>query len=117
MNQLNSIILEGNLVEDCGVSEPVAGFLVGKMPLGVERFYKNRDGEMVKELSVFDIECYGKMAEFAGEKAKKGRGIRVVGRLKQDTWVDSEQKNHSRVYVVAEYIEYKIAKKQEVVNA
>ena len=114
MNQLNSLIIEGFVVEDCIVTEPMAGFTVGKMSIGVDRFYKNRENGMVKETSYFDIECYGKMAEYAGEHAKKGLVIRVVGRLKQETWSDSEQKNHSRVYVVAEHIEYKKAKKQEV---
>ena len=116
MNHLNSIILEGNLLEDCVVTEPTVGISVGKMPIGVERFYKNRDNETVKELSTFDIECYGRMAEYAGEHAKKGIEIRVVGRLKNETWTDSEQKNHSRVYVVAEHIEYRKSKKQEVEN-
>ena len=35
----------------------------------------------------------------------RGRGIRVVGRLKQDRWEDPEGKPHSRMKVVAEYLE------------
>ena len=113
MNQLNSIILEGNLVEDCVVSEPVAGFLVGKMQIAVERFYKNAEGEKVKDVSYFDIECYGNCAENAGIIGLKGHEVRVVGRLKQERWTDSEQKVHSRVYVVAEHIEYKFSKEEK----
>lgn len=110
MNQLNSIILEGNIVNDCVVSEPMPGFLVGKMQIAVERYWKNPDGEKQKDISYFDIESYGNCAENAGKIGIKGRGVRVVGRLKQDSWTDSEQKVHSRVYVVAEHIEYKISK-------
>ena len=33
--------------------------------------------------------------------------MRVVGRLKQDSWKDSEGKLQSRVFVIAEHIEYK----------
>lgn len=111
MNQLNSIILEGNLVKDCEISEPVSGFVVAKMTLAVNRYYRNRNGEDVNEVSYFDIEAYGQMAQFCQGKAVKGRGIRVVGRLKQNVWQNSEGKAESRVFVVAEHIEYKSVKK------
>jgi single-strand DNA-binding protein len=42
-----------------------------------------------------------------GEYLKKGRGVRVVGRLKQDRWADADGKAHSRVEIVAEHVEFK----------
>ena len=114
MNNLNSIILEGNLARDPAFMEPAPGFKKCMFPLGVNRFYKNRKNEPVDEVSFFEVEAYGKMAEYCSEKAKKGRGVRVVGRLKQDTWKDENGKSASRVYVVAEHIEYKPEKKTEV---
>ena len=113
MNQLNSLILEGNLVRDSILSEPAPGFKKCSFTMGVNRFYKNRKNEDVNEASFFDVEAYGNMAEYCGEKAKKGRGVRVVGRLKQDTWKDPDGKFASRVYVVAEHIEYKPIKKTD----
>lgn len=107
MNQLNSIILEGHLVKDSVLSEPVSGFKVCKFSIGVNRFYINKNNEGVEEVSYFDVETYNHSAEICQQKGKKGRGIRVVGRLKQDTWKDSDGKLASRVYVVAEHIEYK----------
>ena len=113
MNNLNSLILEGNLVRDSVLSEPAPGFKKCMFTIGVNRFYKNRNNQDVNEASFFDVEAYGNMAEYCGEKAKKGRGVRVVGRLKQDTWKDSNGKSTSKVYVVAEHIEYKPVKKAE----
>ncbi len=113
MNQLNSLILEGNLVRDAVLSEPAPGFKKCTFSVGVNRFYKNRKNEDVSEASFFDVEAYGKTAEYCGSKATKGRGVRVVGRLKQDTWKDSNGKTASRIYVVAEHIEYKPVKKAE----
>lgn len=113
MLQLNSLILEGTVAENCEVSEPKAGFLVGKFPIRVNRFYKNNQGENVRESSYFDIETYGLMTEKLSSKIVKGRGVRVVGRLKQETYTDTENKNHSRVYVVAEHIEFKLFKQEE----
>jgi single-strand DNA-binding protein len=42
-----------------------------------------------------------------GEYLKKGRGVRVVGRLKQDRWTDPDGKPHSRVEIIAEHVEFK----------
>ncbi len=113
MNQLNSLILEGNLVKDAVLAEPAPGFKKCSFSVGVNRFYKNKKNEDVNEVSFFDVEAYGKMAEYCETKAKKGRGVRVVGRLKQDTWKDSNGKSASRIFVIAEHIEYKPIKKAD----
>ena len=117
MNQLNSLILEGNLVRDAVLSEPAPGFKKCLFTVGVNRFYKNKKNEDVSEASFFDVEAYGNMAEYCEAKAKKGRGVRVVGRLKQDTWKDPDGKFASKVYVVAEHIEYKPIKKTDTTEA
>lgn len=113
MNQLNSIILEGNLVRNAEVTEPVSGFKVSKFTIGINRWYKNRNGEGITETSFFDVEAYGNIAEYSANYALKGRGVRVVGRLKQDTWKNADGKTASRVYVVAEHIEYRPQPKVE----
>ena len=113
MNQLNSLILEGNLVRDAVLTEPAPGFKKCIFTVGVNCFYKNKKNEDVSEASFFDVEAYNQVAEWCGKKATKGRGVRVVGRLKQDTWKDSDGKTLSKVYVVAEHIEYKPVRKAE----
>lgn len=107
MNQLNSIILEGNLVRDAVLTEPAEGFKVCKFTVAVNRYYKNQKDEGIEEVSYFDVEAYGKIAEYSEKKARKGRGIRVVGRLKQSAWKDESGKSFSKVFVIAEHIEYK----------
>jgi single-strand DNA-binding protein len=47
------------------------------------------------------------LAEVCGEYLKKGRGVRIVGRLAQDRWTDPEGKPRSKVYIVAEHVEFK----------
>ena len=113
-NDLNSLILEGNLVRDAELIEPAEGFKICKFTIAVNRWYKNKNDEGVDEVSYFDVEVYGKAAEACVNKATKGRSIRVVGRLKQAQWKDDEGKYMSRIYVVAEHIEYKpVFNKQE----
>lgn len=113
MNQLNQIILEGNLVRDAELVQTSVCEVL-KATVAVDRFYKNKDGETVKEVSYFHIEAYGILAERIGSKCKKGRAIRVIGRLKQNRWKDSDGKEHSIVLVIAEHIDFKPDSTKEV---
>lgn len=104
MNCLNQIILEGNLVKNAEIKTFVTGTKVAQFTIAVNRFYKDSNGEVVQEVSYFDIES---MAICLTDMLKKGRDVRVVGRLKQDRWKDSSGKNCSKIFVIAEHIEVK----------
>ncbi|MDE7383298.1 MAG: single-stranded DNA-binding protein [Treponemataceae bacterium] len=107
MNQLNSVIIEGNITRTPELREPKDGFKVCTIPIAVNRFYRNSKGDGMNEVSYFNVETYGKMAEVCMEKCNKGRGMRVVGRLKQSRWKNSEGKQTSKVSIIAEHIEFK----------
>ena len=107
MNQLNSLIIEGNVVRTPELKEPKDGFKVCTIPLAVNRFYRNAKGDGVNEVSFFDVETFGKMAEICYKKCGKGRGLRVVGRLRQARWVKSDGHNTSKISIIAEHIEFK----------
>ena len=94
MNQLNSIIIEGNLAQEPELTKTPSGMDVCNLPIAVNRFYKNSNGQQENEVSFFDVQGYGKLAEVLSQ-TKKGQGIRVVGRLKQERWQDQEGKYHS----------------------
>jgi single-strand DNA-binding protein len=106
MNNLNSILIEGNLVNDAELRQTPKGVLVCNLRVANNRFFKGDEG-LEKEVSFFDIEAWSKLAESCQKQGKKGRGIRVVGRLKQDRWQDNEGKGKSRIFIVAEHIEFK----------
>ena len=102
MNMLNSLIIEGEVTEK----------EVEKIPNGlsfeiVSKRWR-REGEEVKEEdSFFMVEVYGQLADFSAKRLVKGQGIRIVGRLASKTWKDEEGKEYSRVYIIAEHIEFK----------
>ena len=106
MNSLNSILIEGNLTRDPEVSATPKGTPVCTFAVASNRFYKQED-ETQQEVSFFDVETWSRLANVCGEQLKKGRGVRVVGRLKQDRWVDTEGKNRSKVKIVAEHVEFR----------
>lgn len=73
-----------------------------------DRFYKQNE-ILEKEVSYFDVEAWSRLGQSCSENLKKGRGVRVVGRLKQDRWTDGDGKTKSKVKIVAEHVEFKPA--------
>lgn len=106
MNSLNSILIEGNLTRDPELKATPKGTPVCSFSVASNRFYK-QDEEYQKEVSFFDVEAWAKLAESCAEYLEKGRGVRVVGRLKQDRWQDQEGNPRSKVKIVAEHVEFK----------
>jgi single-strand DNA-binding protein len=112
MNNLNSILIEGNLVRDPTFRNTSKGTPLCTFTIGTHRFYKI-DGNLEQETSYFDVETWSKLAETCRNFGRKGRGVRVVGRLKQDRWTDSDGKTKTRVFLVAEHIEFRPEAKKE----
>jgi single-strand DNA-binding protein len=106
MNNLNSILIEGNLVKDPEYRTTPKGTPVCKFTIASNRFYK-QENVMEKEVSFVDIESWGKLAEIVNTKGRKGRGVRVVGRIKQERWQNSEGKAMSRIIIVADHVEFR----------
>jgi len=109
MNNLNSILIEGNLVKDPLLRSTTKGTQICLMRLASNRFFKqdNRSPAFEKEVSFFDVETWARLAETCYTKGRKGRGVRVVGRLKEDRWNGADGKTHSRVSIVAEHVEFR----------
>jgi single-strand DNA-binding protein len=112
LNNLNSILIEGNLVRDPELKYTQKGAAVCSFVLASNRFFK-QDEEMQKEVSFFEITTWSRLAEVCGEYLKKGRGVRVVGRLKQDRWTSPEGQSRSKVSIVAEHVEFKPQMKKD----
>jgi single-strand DNA-binding protein len=106
MNSLNSVLLEGNLVRDPEERRTSSDTVICSFCIAVNRSYK-KDDDYVKEVSYFDIEVWAGLGEICIKNLTKGRGVRVVGRMKQDRWIDDKDESHSRIKVVAEHVEFK----------
>lgn len=116
MNSLNSILLEGNVVKDPFTKTMPSGNQVCDFTLATNRFYKNGEEGFEKEVSYFDVEAWARLGTACAQNLKKGRGVRVVGRLKQDRWTDPEGKPRARVKIVAEHVEFKPPKPEQGVE-
>jgi single-strand DNA-binding protein len=103
-SNLNSVLLEGNLTRDVLLKTTHNGSQVINFSIAVNRYYKPKNSDtFVKEVSYFDIESWFKFDQL--DKLTKGQGVRVVGRLREDRWENSDKKSQSKVKIVAETIE------------
>jgi single-strand DNA-binding protein len=105
-NNLNSVLIEGNLVRDPVIKTTTKGTALCTFSLASNRYYRRNDA-MEQEVSYFDIQTWGNLADDCYGNGKKGRGARVVGRLKQERWSDEDGKARSKVLIVAEHVEFK----------
>ncbi len=106
---LNSVNIMGNLTRDPEMKHTPSGKSVCSLSIANNRvFLKN--GEKVTEVSYFDVEVWGVIAENCVKYLNKGNGIIVEGRLKQDRW-EKDGKTQSRVRISANSIHF-LPKKQ-----
>lgn len=107
MNQMNQIVIEGNVVRDSQVKETSRGTKVCLVPIATNHKYKDKLGNFQTETAYLDVEAWGEnFCNRIVRMAKKGRGLRVVGRLKQDRWKTPEGKSTSKVSIIAEHIDF-----------
>lgn len=106
MASLNKVMLIGNVTRDPEVKFTPKGSAVADVGLAINRTYTNQAGEKVEETTFVDVELWGRLAEIAGEYAKKGRPIFIEGRLRIDSWEDKQSgQKRSRLKVVGESLQ------------
>ena len=106
MKNLNSVLIEGNLVKDPERQTQTNGSVICVFSVASNRYF-NQNNEKKSEVSFFDIEVWNNTAKLCLKELSKGRGVRVVGRMKQERWTDGEGKAHSKIKIVGETVEIK----------
>lgn len=104
MNDLNTVMIEGNLTRDPELNYLPNGTAKCGFSIGVNRSYRH-NGEWKKEASFFDIVVWAKLAEHYAEKLSKGTRVRVIGSLRQERW-EKDGKTYSRVCITADHVDY-----------
>ncbi|MBR2281424.1 MAG: single-stranded DNA-binding protein [Spirochaetales bacterium] len=114
MNNLNTVLIEGLLTRDPERMGP-EGSSMCKIGIANNRYrFSDKEQRWIPETSFFTIQVYGAAAEGCMYRLKKGRGIRVVGKLKQYV---NKYTNSEKIFIQAEHIEVqpkKVTEKQEI---
>lgn len=105
MNDLNSVIIVGNLTKDIEVKYTQSGSAIGNISIASNRSKKQGD-QWVDEVSYFDVVLFGKSAENLQQYLTKGKKVAVQGHLKQDRWKDQQGNNKSKISIVSESIQF-----------
>lgn len=105
MPSLNKILLMGNITRDPELKFTPKGTAVCQFGLAVNSSYKSGDGEKREEVTFFDIEAWGKVAELIAEHCKKGKPIYIEARAKTETWDDKQtgQKRSKMKFVLEQF--------------
>ena len=101
---LNSVNIMGNLTRDPELRYTPQGKGVCNLSVANNRVY-TANGEKKTEVSYFDVEVWGAAAENCAKYLKKGRGVIVEGRLKQDRW-EKDGKTQSKVKISANAVHF-----------
>ena len=112
MNSLNTILIEGNLVDNPELVHTQKGTSICKFSIASNRYFK-LDDEFQKEVSFFNVTAWARVAEDSIDRLKKGKGIRIVERLKQDRWKGNDGKTKSRVHIIADHIDFRTSFKED----
>ena len=107
MASFNKVILAGNLTRDPELRYTPKGTAVARLGIACNRKWKSETGEMKEEVTVVDVDAFGKTAETIGQYLKKGRPILIEGRLRYDTWEDKQSgQKKSKLSVVLENFQF-----------
>ena len=98
MNNLNVVIINGNLTTDCKLERGKSGTAYGGFCIAVNRSVKKGDGwEEVP--SFFEVKAVGKLFESQHPYLKKGANVTVEGSLVQETWETKEGEKRHKIII------------------
>jgi single-strand DNA-binding protein len=84
----NRVQLIGNLGHDPDIRTTEAGKKMARISLATDDFFRNSRGERVKETLWHTIIAWGKLAEIAEKRLKKGSEVVIGGKLVHREYID-----------------------------
>jgi single-strand DNA-binding protein len=95
MAGVNKVILIGNLGSDPEVRHLSSGSVVANFNIATSESYTNKNGERVTQTEWHRIELWDGLAKVAEQYLKKGQSVYVEGKLKTESWQDSDGNNRT----------------------
>lgn len=114
---MNIVILKGRLTRDSEIREFQGGGKVLNNALALSRVWYDQNKNKHEETDFVDIKANNGTADFIAKWFKKGDGISIEGRLKQESWQDKETgANRSRIVVVVENAHFELGRSENGAN-
>ena len=112
MNNLNRVIINGNLTTDCKLERGKSGTAYGGFCIAVNSSEK-KDGEWVDSVSYFEVKAFGKLFESQHPYLNKGANVTVEGKLKQENWQTKEGEKRHKIVIQSETLYLGPRKKED----
>ena len=111
MNNLNRVIINGNLTTDCKLEHGKNGTAYGGFCIAVNRSVKKGDN-WEEVTSFFEVKAFGKLFESQHPYLNKGANVTVEGKLKQENWQTKEGEKRHKIIIQSDTL-YLGSKKKE----
>ena len=112
MNNLNRVIINGNLTNDCKLERGKSGTAYGGFCIAVNSSEKKGD-EWVDTVSYFEVKAFGKLFESQHPYLNKGANVTVEGKLKQENWQTKEGEKRHKIVIQSETLYLGPRKKED----
>lgn len=104
---MNSVNLIGRLTRDPELVESKGGTSIVNFALALDRRERDQDPVYV------EVKAFAGQADAIAEHKRKGDEVAVEGRLELDRWEAKDGSNRSRLYVVANRVQFLRNKRSE----
>ena len=106
MNNINRVVLTGNLTADPELRALPSGTSVCSMRIACNTRRKDGAGEWVDKPNYFNVTIWGVRGESVARYLKKGRGVAVDGRLEWREWETTDGAKRQSVEVIADSVQF-----------
>jgi single-strand DNA-binding protein len=105
MNNINRVVITGNLTRDPELRSLPSGTLVCELRVACNTRRKD-GGEWVDKPNYFDVTVWGVSGENASKYLSKGRPVAIDGRLEWREWEAQDGNRRQAVSIIAESVQY-----------
>jgi len=105
-NNINRVVLTGNLTKDPELRHTPSGTSVCSLRVAVNSRTKDAQGNWGDKPNYFDVTVWGNQAESCAQFLSKGRPIGVDGRLDWREWEAQDGSKRQAVEIIADNIQF-----------
>jgi len=102
MFQVNRVTLLGNITRDAETHPTKAGHRLTVLCLATNRTWTDEAGNRRSEPDFHRLVCFGKLAEFAADRVKKGSPLYVEGRLHTGRWENKDGQERTATDIIVD---------------
>jgi single-strand DNA-binding protein len=102
MFNVNRVTLLGNATRDPETHATKAGKRLTTIGIGTSRTWTDEAGSRRSEPEFHRLVCFGKLAEFAADRVKKGTPLYVEGRLHTGRWESKDGHEQTSTEIIVD---------------